>query len=74
MDLDREYAAHQRALIGAGTAANDVDRRLKLLQASTAAGRISVFQHGLGDAAACAWSKAQMADLAAQRAHLAVRV
>ena len=73
MDLNREYAAHQRALIGAGAAANDDDRRVKLAKASTIAGRISVFQHGLGAAAACAWSKAQMADLAQQRAEMAMR-
>ena len=73
MDLNREYAAHLRALIGAGAAANDDDRRGKLARASTIAGRISVFQHGLGAAAACAWSKAQMADLAQQRAEMAVR-
>ena len=35
--------------------------------------QIGVFQHGLGAAAACAWSKAQMADLAQQRAEMAMR-
>lgn len=59
MDLNLEYAAHQRALMGAGVAANDVDRLAKLAKASRIAGRISDFQHGLGAAAACAWSLAQ---------------
>lgn len=59
MDLNLEYAAHQRALMGAGAAANDDDRLAKLAKASRIAGRISDFQHGLGAAAACAWSNAQ---------------
>lgn len=59
MDLNLEYAAHQRALIGAGVAANGDDRLAKLAKASRIAGRISNFQHGLGAAAACAWSRAQ---------------
>lgn len=60
MDLNFEYAAHQRALMNA-TAATNVDARLaKLEQAARIAGRISAFQHGLGAAAACAWSKAQL--------------
>ena len=59
MDLNLEYAAHQRALMGAGVAANDDDRLAKLAKASRIAGRISDFQHGLGAAAACAWSNVQ---------------
>lgn len=59
MDLNLEYAAHQRALMGAGVAANDDERLAKLAKASRIAGRISDFQHGLGAAAACAWSHAQ---------------
>ncbi|MBD3728578.1 MAG: hypothetical protein IE933_02620 [Sphingomonadales bacterium] len=59
MDLNLEYAAHQRALISAQVAANDDDRFARLAKASRIAGRISDFQHGLGAAAACAWSKAQ---------------
>lgn len=59
MDLNLEYAAHQRALMGAVVAANDDDRLAKLAKASRIAGRISDFQHGLGAAAACAWSNAQ---------------
>lgn len=43
-------------------AANDDDRFAKFAEASHIAGRISDFQHGLGAAAACAWSKAQFAN------------
>ncbi|GGC31385.1 hypothetical protein GCM10011371_18510 [Novosphingobium marinum] len=60
MDLNLEYAAHQRALMGADAAANDDDRLAKLAKASRIAGRISDFQHGLGAAAACAWSNAHL--------------
>jgi len=59
MDLNLEYAAHQHALMGADAAANDDDRLAKLAKASRIAGRIGNFQHGLGAAAACAWSNAQ---------------
>jgi len=59
MDLNLEYAAHQRALMGAGAAINEVDRLASLANALRIAGRISDFQHGLGAAAACAWSRAQ---------------
>ena len=59
MDLNQQYARHQRALMGAVGAADVDDRIAKLAQASLIAGRISEFQHGLGAAAACAWSKAQ---------------
>ncbi|QSB44304.1 hypothetical protein EB810_13895 [Altererythrobacter sp. FM1] len=62
MDLNREYAAHQCALMSADVAANDDDRFAKLVKASRIAGRISDFQHRLGAAAACAWSKAQFAN------------
>ena len=62
MDLNYQYAEHQRALMGADGAANDDDRLAKLAKASRIAGRISDFQHGLGAAAACAWSKAQFAN------------
>ena len=65
MDLNHQYAQHQRALMGADGAANDDDRLAELVKASHIAGRISEFQHGLGAAAACAWSKAQFANPAA---------
>ncbi len=61
MDLNLEYAAHQRAIMGAQSAANDDFRAEKLEQASQIAGRISVFQQRLGVGAACAWSKAEFA-------------
>ena len=61
MDLNLEYAAHQTALMRAGSAANDDKRRASLDAAARVAGRIGVFQHGFGAAAACAWSKAQFA-------------
>ena len=64
MDLNHQYARHQRALMRADQAANDDDRLAKLVKASHIAGRISEFQHGLGAAAACAWSKAQFANSA----------
>ena len=67
MDMNREYAAHQRALMKAGDALDDQDRLAKLTIASRIAGRISVYQHGLGAAAACAWSNAQIMASAASR-------
>ena len=64
MDLNREYAEHQLALMGVGGAANDDTGNADLAKASGIAGRISNFQHGLGAAAACAWSKAHFANSA----------
>lgn len=64
MDLNLQYAKHQRAFMGADGAANDDDRLAKLAKASRIAGRIRDFQHGLGAAAACAWSNAQFANAA----------
>ena len=61
MDLNQEYAAHQLALIAVDDAANDDERSATLAKATQIAGRIGSFQHGLGAAAACAWSKAQCA-------------
>ena len=72
MDLNHQYAQHQRALMGADFAANDDDRLAKLAKASHIAGRISEFQHGLGAAAACAWSKAQFANPAPMATDLEV--
>lgn len=60
MDLNKEYAAHQRALMRADSAATTDDRRAHLAQASCIAGRISTFQQQLGAAAACVWSMAQV--------------
>lgn len=65
MDLNREYAAHQRALMAVDDAANDDERSAKRAAASTIASRIGTFQHRLGAAAACAWSISHCADPAA---------
>lgn len=62
MDLNLEYAAHQRALMAADSAVNDDDRTFGLARATRIAGRISEFQLRMGAAAACAWSKAQFSD------------
>jgi len=59
MDLNREYAAHQRALMRAGNAANGDDRLAHIAEAHSIGVRISAIQKELGAAAACAWSKAQ---------------
>ncbi|WP_370030717.1 hypothetical protein [Qipengyuania mesophila] len=61
MDLNLEYAAHQHATMDADAAANEDDRLAKLEVASGIATRITDFQHRLGAAAACAWSKARFA-------------
>tara|TARA_B100000678_G_scaffold278572_1_gene273446 strand:- start:285 stop:521 length:237 start_codon:yes stop_codon:yes gene_type:complete len=61
MDLNQEYAAHQLALIAVDDATDDDQRNATLAKASRIAGRIGSFQHGLGAAAACAWSIAHCA-------------
>jgi hypothetical protein len=61
MDLNKEYAAHQQALMHAGLARHECDRRASLAQASLIARRISTFQQGLGAAASCAWSASHLA-------------
>jgi hypothetical protein len=53
MDIDREYAAHQRAVMCAASATSTGERTEHLTRASTIAGKISVFQRELGAAAAC---------------------
>ncbi|MAK99013.1 MAG: hypothetical protein CL807_06715 [Citromicrobium sp.] len=68
MDLNREYAAHQLALMGVGGAESEETGDADLAKASGIAGRISDFQHGLGAAAACAWSKAHFAHSARLKA------
>jgi len=60
LDLNLEYADHQRALMQAGQATNEGDRVTQLARAAFIAGRISGFQQRLGAAAACAWSMAQV--------------
>lgn len=65
VDLNREYAAHQQALMLAGSADNRDDRLAHLVEADSIAVRISTFQKGLGAAAARAWSNTQF--MAGQR-------
>jgi len=56
MDINKEYAAHQHALMRADHSVCKEDRMTHLARASSIAGRISTFQRELGAAAACAWS------------------
>jgi len=56
MDINKEYAAHQHALMRADDSACTDTRDAHLVRASSIAGRISAFQRELGAAAACAWS------------------
>lgn len=60
MDINKEYAAHQHALMRADHSVCKDDRRAHLARASFIAGRIGAFQRDLGAAAACAWSMAQV--------------
>lgn len=60
MDINKEYAAHQHALMHAEHSVCKDDRRAYLARASSIADRISIFQRELGAAAACAWSTAQV--------------
>lgn len=60
MDIIKEYAAHQTALMRADEATSATDRQSQFADASRIAGRISAFQQELGAAAACAWSMAQV--------------
>lgn len=61
MDLNREYATHQQALMSAEAAIDPQERQRLLGQASQAAARISAFQLQLGAAASCAWSATLLA-------------
>ncbi|MBU7578936.1 MAG: hypothetical protein KAF27_00465 [Porphyrobacter sp.] len=61
MDIMKEYAAHQTELMRAqrpGISAQA--QQSHFAAASRIAGQISAFQRGLGAAAACAWSMAQV--------------
>ena len=60
MDINKEYSAHQHALMRADNSICNDDRRVHLARASSIAGRISAFQRELGAAAACAWSMRQV--------------
>lgn len=60
MDFNKEYAAHQHALMRADDSVCNDDRRAHLARASLIVERISAFQRELGAAAACAWSMSQV--------------
>ena len=60
MDINKEYAAHQHALMHAHNSVCDATRKGHLARASSIAVRISAFQRKLGAAAACAWSMTQL--------------
>ncbi len=57
MDINKEYAAHQRALMSACNSVGNDERQAHLDRASLIAGRIGAFQRQLGAAAAYAWSR-----------------
>ena len=61
MDLNLQLARHQTALMRADAADSDAQRVGHLASAADIAGRIGAFQHGLGAAAACAWSSVHAA-------------
>lgn len=61
MDINHEYAAHQSALMRAEDSDCLDQRKRQFASASLIASRISLFQRGLGAAAACAWSAAHLA-------------
>lgn len=69
MDLNMEYAAHQKSLMAAESAVNDIDRLAHLAQASAIAEKITAFQQQLGAAAACAWSATQFGITPAAKPH-----
>ena len=56
MDLNRKYADHQRAMMQASSATNELTRNGHLSDASQIAEQIGDYQRKLGAAAACAWS------------------
>lgn len=60
MDFNKEYAAHQCALMHAEKSVCNDARKVHLARASSIAERISACQHELGAAAACAWSVTQV--------------
>ena len=60
MDLNHQYAAHQKAVMRAAGSPTCASRRSELRLASSIAAEISSYQGKLGAAAACAWSLASM--------------
>ncbi|WP_338242502.1 hypothetical protein [Aurantiacibacter hainanensis] len=61
MDLNKQYAAHQQALMSSRTTESDADRQGHLARARRIAGEIGSFQHSLGAAASCAWCASHFA-------------
>ena len=61
MDLNFEYAAHQKALMLAEQATSDAGREAHLADAFRIADRINTFQLKLGAAAACTWTMSNLA-------------
>ena len=61
MDLNLQYADHQRAMMSARDCISPDERRLHLDDASRIANGISAFQLQLGAAASCAWSASLLA-------------
>jgi hypothetical protein len=60
MDLNQKYSDHQKAVLKASVAADQVMRGLHLDRASVIAEEIAHYQRGLGAAASCAWSALKM--------------
>ncbi len=56
MDLNEQYAAHQRAMMRASASPLGIARTAQLWLASTIASEIGNYQEKLGAAASCAWS------------------
>ena len=60
MDLNHQYAAHQRAMMRAAGSSTCASRSSELRLASSIAADIGSYQEKLGAAAACAWSHASV--------------
>ena len=60
MDINKEYAAHQHAMMRAGKSCCSEEARAHFAQASSIATRIAALQRELGAAAACDWNITQV--------------
>jgi hypothetical protein len=60
MDLNQKYSDHQKAVLKASAAPDQIMRGLHLDRASLIAEEIAQYQRGLGAAASCAWSALKM--------------
>ena len=63
MDLNEQYAAHQRAMMRASASPLGIARTAQLWLASTIASEIGNYQETLGAAASCAWSAASLSSI-----------